>query len=127
MEVDQAFYRDNVPAARRLRQRETSTEIILWGYLRNRRFHGLRFRRQHPVRNFVVDFYCPELKLAVEIDGLVHAAPEQQMSDANRQAIIEEFGIRFVRVSTESIAGDVHGTLRYISAELKRLGLTPAQ
>ena len=70
--MSERIYRDNVPAARRLRARETVSERVLWGALRDRGVGGYKFRRQHPVGIFVLDFYCEALRLAIEIDGPIH-------------------------------------------------------
>ena len=67
-------HRHNVPAARDLRQRGTPAEELLWDALRNRRLDGLKFRRQHPVGPFVIDFCCPSRQLAIELDGEVHVS-----------------------------------------------------
>jgi very-short-patch-repair endonuclease len=72
------------------------------------------------MRNYVLDFYCAEFRLAIEIDGSVHDDAEQRRSDANRQAIIEEFGIWFIRVSTASVAGNVNNALRHIASEINQ-------
>jgi very-short-patch-repair endonuclease len=74
------MHRDNIPAARELRTRQTPAESILWDALRGRRLAGLKFRRQHPIGTFVVDFCCPDRRLAIELDGPVHA--EQREHDA---------------------------------------------
>jgi very-short-patch-repair endonuclease len=85
------------PIARDLRQRQTQSEAILWEVLRDRQILGYKFRRQRPVGRFVVDFFCAEAKLALEIDGLIHNY--QQAADIERQQIIEALGMRFVRVN----------------------------
>jgi very-short-patch-repair endonuclease len=74
MSTDRVRHRDNVPAARDLRIRQTAAEVMLWEALRNRRLDGVKFRRQHPVGPFVIDFCCPERRLAIEVDGGIHAA-----------------------------------------------------
>lgn len=70
-----------VHAARELRRDMTSAEKKLWEALRKRRLNGLKFRRQHPVAQFILDFYCVERQLAVEVDGGVHATLEQAARD----------------------------------------------
>ena len=60
-------------AARKLRNNLTTAEALLWSALRNKQLAGLRFRCQHPVGNFILDFYCPSLKLVIEVDGRIHA------------------------------------------------------
>jgi len=91
--------------ARRLRKEATETEIIVWDALRNRRFLNLKFRRQHLIEGFVVDFYCYELRLAIEIDGAVHN--NQKDYDALRQILIEDKGIHFIRVSSWDIKANI--------------------
>ncbi len=65
-------YVHNIPSARRLKREQTASERLLWEALRDRRFEGLKFRRQHAVYAYVLDFFCAELMLAVEVDGGVH-------------------------------------------------------
>jgi very-short-patch-repair endonuclease len=84
--------------ARYNRKTPTKSESIFWRAVRNRRFAGQKFRRQYAVGPFILDFYCPELRLAVEIDGPIHEY--QTEADQNRQRAIESFGVRFVRISS---------------------------
>jgi len=109
--------RDNVAAARRLRQTSTSSEDALWQRLRARRFHGLKVRRQHPVGGFVLDFYCEDLQLAIEVDGPVHDGPVAAAADAERQRALEEQGIWFIRVRAEATDTEIHGVLAEIERE----------
>ncbi len=69
---------------RNLRQESTLCEKLVWTYLRNRRFHGYKFRRQYSVGKYVLDFYCPELRLCIEIDSDIHEEPEQKEKDEIR-------------------------------------------
>lgn len=112
------WHRSNVPAARVLRSRETRSERALWARLRNRGFHRLKFRRQHPVGPFVLDFYCEDLQLAIEIDGAVHGRPDLQVADANRQQVLESLGIRFFRVSADATERDIEAVLLTIERAL---------
>lgn len=89
-----------------LRKRQTYTEKIFWLQLRNRQILGYKFRRQYSVDHFVIDFYCPELKLAVELDGDVHNLPEQKEYDIARQKYLEKFGIKFIRITNEEFLGN---------------------
>ncbi|MHB8515677.1 MAG: endonuclease domain-containing protein [Dehalococcoidia bacterium] len=100
--------------ARELRARSTRGEDLLWEGLRNRRLLGRKFRRQQPVGPFVLDFYCGEERLAVEVDGPVHE--QQRAADAERQALLETLGIRFVRVRDDLVQTDLPSALRTISA-----------
>jgi len=105
----------NIPFHRlapRFRQQSTTSEELLWQSLRGRRCGGLKFRRQQPMGRFVVDFYCAERKLVVEIDGLIH---EGQMSrDAEREALLEATGLHFLRFSSDQVVHDLPGVLRSI-------------
>ena len=91
---------------RKLRKDETYVEKIMWMHFRNRQILGYKFRRQYSVDHFVIDFYCPELKLAVEINGDVHEIPEQKEYDTTRQKYLEAFGIKFVRIKNEEFLGN---------------------
>lgn len=91
---------------RLLRKQQTFAEKIFWMHLRDRQVLGYKFRRQHSVDHFVIDFYCPELKLAVELDGNVHDLPEQKDYDKARQKYLEAFGIKFVRIKNEEFLGN---------------------
>ncbi|WP_448600771.1 endonuclease domain-containing protein, partial [Thermoleptolyngbya sp.] len=77
-------------AAKQLRKQSTLAEEILWQALRNRQLNGLRFRRQHPVGRFILDFYCPSAKLVIELDGAVHT--NQQEYDTIRTRELETYG-----------------------------------
>ncbi len=84
-------------AAWQLREALTPAEQVLWEALRDKRLNGLKFRRQHPVEQFILDFYCPLHKLAVELDGSVHDAHGEQ--DAARTAHLEAHGLQVHSVS----------------------------
>jgi len=100
--------------ARKLRREETSSEAILWQALRNRQLDNRKFRRQQPVGAFVLDFYCADERLAVEVDGPIH--DHQQEADTKRQEILETLGIRFVRVTAEQVETNLPEVLATIRA-----------
>jgi very-short-patch-repair endonuclease len=112
MGTDRLRHRDNVPAARDLRVHQTPAESILWEALRNRRLDGLKFRRQHPVGPFVIDFCCPERRLAIELDGAVHAA--QRENDAERESLLAKAGYRVVRFPNEAVRDNLPAVLAAI-------------
>ncbi len=89
--------------ARKLRREMTLPEAMLWQALRKGRLAGLRFRRQHPIGPYILDFYCAEARLAVEVDGLAHDTEGQARRDERREAWLAERGIRVLRFR----AGDV--------------------
>jgi very-short-patch-repair endonuclease len=71
------------------------SEVVLWSKLKNRQIHGQRFLRQYGINSFVLDYYCPRLKLAIEVDGDSHVGLDAIRRDRERQENIEIFGIRF--------------------------------
>jgi very-short-patch-repair endonuclease len=81
-------------------------EVLLWRILRQRQA-GFRFRRQHPIGVWVVDFYCPEAKLAIEIDGISHDMGDRPERDVRRDAWIAEQGIEVVRFPASTVLNDV--------------------
>jgi very-short-patch-repair endonuclease len=89
--------------AAELRKNMTTAEKVLWQQLRNRKFGGLKFRRQHPVDIFIIDFYCHERKLAIEVDGEIHNQVDQKEWDENRSFELNEFGIQILRFSNEDV------------------------
>ena len=89
--------------ARGLRKRATGSERLVWELLRDKRFQGFKFRRQHVIRGFVADFYCDELKLALEVDGRIHEF--QKEHDALRQQVIESEGVTVLRFDNEDSEG----------------------
>jgi very-short-patch-repair endonuclease len=109
-----------VRSAKRLRAEATPSEQRLWAALRDRNFHGRKFRRQQPMGPFVLDFWCAEERLAVEIDGSVHDDPEQERLDRERQTMIESLDIRFVRVPAELVANDTKAALAMVAAKFKQ-------
>src|SRR6476659_2007376 len=83
--------------ARELRLRNTEAEQKLWSLLRNRQLNGKKFRRQHAISNYIVDFYCNECKLVIELDGKFHTAGEAKEYDAARTALLNELSITVLR------------------------------
>ncbi len=98
--------------ARKLRNESTPAERYLWQFLRREQVDGRKFRRQMAIGPFVVDFYCPSERLAVEVDGPIHDT--QQEADRERQSLIESLGIRFVRFTNEQVFRDIDGVIKAI-------------
>ncbi len=99
-------------AAQRLRKNLTPAEQILWQALRNRQLNGLRFRCQHPVGRFIVDFFCPQCKLVVELDGSLHE--NQAEYDMARTEQLNAYGYRVVRFRNEEIFTNLDSVLEHI-------------
>ena len=99
-----------IQRARELRRNQTPAETILWHFLRNRKFYGLKFLRQHPItcevdgreHFFIADFYCAEKKLVLELDGKVH--DYQQERDTERDMLMKSLGLRVLRIKNEELA-----------------------
>ena len=83
--------------ARQLRKRETWAEKLVWGWLRDRRFNDYKFRHQHPVGAYYLDFFCEEAALNIELDGRQHGFPERQNRNAEREAFLQSRGIKTLR------------------------------
>lgn len=92
--------------ARELRRNATASEKTLWMVLRKKQL-GYEFHRQVPIGNFIVDFYCHELRLVIEADGESHQWPGAPERDRNRQEQLEALGVRFLRFTDEQILGNV--------------------
>ena len=102
--------------ARELRKKQTPAEQVLWEMLRDRQLMGSKFRRQHQVGNYILDFYCHEAKLAVELDGAVHE--QRRGKDAKRDAYLKSQGIQVLRIPNEILLNNTSSTLEQISALL---------
>ena len=103
-----------VIAARELRQVETETEKIMWESLRGKRLNGLKFRRQHPYEHYVLDFFCVEHQLVVELDGSVHDQPDQAIYDEERTRFLNEHGLRVIRFGNEEVKKNLSNVLQKI-------------
>ncbi len=113
--------RDPIQVQRRreLRKRSTSAETILWRALRNRRFASRKFRRQHGIGPFIVDFYSAQLNLIIELDGDSHLGREAY--DSNRQSWLESQGHRVMRILNLHVCENLEGVLDQIDRECERL------
>ena len=106
---------------RELRSSSTRAERRLWSRLRGWQLHGFKFRRQHPVGTFIVDFYCHEAKLAIEIDGGQHAEENQSVYDEKRTADLQGKGITVLRFWNIDVLRNVQGVLETIAEALSTL------
>ena len=110
--------------AKALRSRTTRAERALWVQLRKNRFHGFRFKRQHPITGYIADFYCHRAKLVIEIDGESHKSCIDY--DKNRTEVMVELGLKVLRFSNEDVAQRIEIVLREIELELHRSTLPTA-
>lgn len=104
--------------ARSLRRQMSLPEVVLWEQLRGGRLDGLRFRRQHPLGAYILDFYCPAVRLAVEVDGAAHAFADRAAHDAARGRRLGQRGIRVLRFDAADVLNDdtLEGVLATIRA-----------
>ena len=106
--------------AKKLRANQTEAESVLWLYLLNNQI-GFRFKRQHPIKYFIADFYCHKAKLVIEIDGGYHQLPEQYEYDKNRDYELEELGLKVIRFTNEQVFFDIENTMKSIQKELNNI------
>jgi len=103
------------PLAQKLRQNMTFGETLLWSELKQDKLFGFDFDRQRCLDNYIVDFYCKDLMLAIEIDGLSHHHEEVFKKDEARQQKLESLGVHFIRFSEAEVKQDMLNVLRTIS------------
>ena len=101
--------------ARKLRREMTTQERKLWQRLRHNQLYGIKFRRQHPIGRFVLDFFCYEHKLAVEIDGDSHYQPDQQEYDQARTDWLAQYDIRVIRFTNRDVDRNIESVLDEIA------------
>ena len=97
--------------ARELRREETEAEILFWELVRDRRFLGLKWRRQHQILHYVVDFYSHKTHVAVELDGGIHKSSENIKNDRERDEFLQEQGVRVYRITNDELFQDPEMTL----------------
>ncbi len=105
-------------AARNLRKDMTDAEQTLWHYLRGKQIGGFRFRKQHPIERYVLDFYCPRVKLAIELDGGQHNTESGRNYDEARTHWLNSQGIRVLRFWNNDVFGNLEGVLTKIWEQL---------
>ena len=101
-----------------LRKHSTLAEILLWNALKGKMMLGYDFHRQKPIDRFVVDYYCPRLKLVLEIDGVTHE--EKEKEDRIRQKTLESFGLFFLRFRDEEVKQNLDGVLSALQEWIER-------
>ncbi|MEK9629626.1 MAG: endonuclease domain-containing protein [Nitrospinota bacterium] len=101
-----------------LRKQMPPAEVALWQVLRNKQVQGYVFRRQYSVKNYILDFYCPKAKLAIEVDGDSHFTDTATHADKARQEFIEKLGIKFLRFTNDEVYENIDGVLEEILKKL---------
>jgi|SRR6185369_17868031 len=105
-----------IDLARQLRKRSTAAEQKLWDALRGRKCDDLKFRRQHRIQNYIVDFYCHELLLVVEVEGSIHDIQDQREYDAVRFDTFQSLGLQVLRVRNERVLEQIDEVVEEIIA-----------
>jgi very-short-patch-repair endonuclease len=105
--------------ARELRAKQTEAEKLLWEELK-RKQPGVKFRRQHPINIYIVDFYCHTAKLVIEIDGDYHLSSDQQLADNKRTEEIRDLGIEVIRFTNHQIQGQMDEVINAIKVHITR-------
>ena len=107
-------------AAGILRRNMTLAEIVLWKKLRDRKIFSTKFRKQHPIDFFIVDFYCHEFKLVIEVDGDIHNDEIVSEYDLGRTAMLNKYGIRVIRFTNDQIMYNIDLVLLKIHEEITK-------
>ena len=111
---------DNVAKRKNLRNYPTDAEIVLWSRLQRRQLQGKKFRRQHGVGPYIVDFYCPECRVIVELDGAGHFTDEAIKKDAERTEFLEGLGLRVIRFQNYKVLRNLQEVLETIAVALQK-------
>lgn len=104
-----------------LRNNMTKWEIRLWNDLKGKKMFGFKIRRQYGIENFILDFYCPKLKLAIEIDGDVHHFREKQILDSKKNDLLKSEGIELVRLNNNDLEEDYESVVLYLEDIFKKI------
>ncbi|VAX30102.1 hypothetical protein MNBD_NITROSPIRAE03-507 [hydrothermal vent metagenome] len=106
--------------ARHLRNNSTKAEIRLWLYLKGGQMMGYDFDRQKPIDNFIVDFFCRDLMLAIEVDGYTHTFEEVADRDERKEKRLQELGVRIIRFKDEDVMNNLEGVMKEIENRVKK-------
>ena len=105
---------------KRLRNNCTSAEAVLWTRLKGKQLEGRKFRRQHSVENYILDFYCPSEKLAIELDGAHHFTSQGFEADRIRDAFLLQLGIKTIRFENDTLWWSIEYVLKTIKKKKKK-------
>ncbi|NOQ26442.1 MAG: DUF559 domain-containing protein [Bacteroidales bacterium] len=103
-----------------LRKNMTPAEVELWEALKGNKLNGAKFRRQHPISQFIVDFYCHKYRLVIELDGSVHNLEDQKERDQGREAMLKDLGLIVIRFSNMEVKNNLNKVLTTISEYLHK-------
>lgn len=106
--------------AKALRKKMTFAEKMLWSRIRNNKI-GYYFRRQHPLSNYIVDFYCDHLNLVIEVDGDIHADITVKLEDENKEESLKSYGLNVIRFTNDEVKKDLDVVVESILREAQRI------
>ncbi len=111
---------------KKLRKKVTPAEAVLWKYIKSEKLNGIKFRRQYSINNYILDFYCPEFKIAIELDGTHHFSEEGIINDSERDDYLKSIGIKVLRFENDLIMKRLETVLSIILEEIKKTPLSRA-
>ena len=100
--------------AKKLRKNMTLSEVLLWNNLKRKQMLGYDFDRQRPIDKYIVDFYCKDLQLAIEVDGYSHTLEDVKVNDQTRQERLENLGVKFIRINDLEVKNNITSVLQQI-------------
>lgn len=109
-----------LPFRKNLRKSLTPAEAFLWKQIQNKKLEGRKFRRQHSVENYILDFYCFEERLAIELDGQVHFNPAAIENDTRRTERLNQLGIKVIRFENKMVFENLQEVLEEIKANFRK-------
>ncbi|OGY89924.1 MAG: hypothetical protein A2927_01100 [Candidatus Komeilibacteria bacterium RIFCSPLOWO2_01_FULL_45_10] len=110
---------------KKLRNNMTQAEILLWLQIKNSQLSGYKFRRQHSIGRYIVDFYCPELKLAIELDGGHHNQNEQSVYDKERTIYLNSLNVRVIRYGNNEVIKNINGVFEDLQVKIIGMHIYP--
>ena len=125
--MDEKFlYQNKILKDRRkeLRNNQTKTESLLWSKLKNSQVEGYKFTRQYSAGPYILDFYCPKLRLAIELDGAVHKERDSKLYDKDRGNYLKSVNIQTIRFWNSEVAGNIENVLDKIMKMITVIGAT---
>ena len=114
-----------VDRAKAMRKTALPAEVLLWNKIRSKQISGFKFRRQQPLDNFIVDFFCAQARLVIELDGESHQGEQKQKADIKRQNYLEDQGFKVLRFTNEDVYKNLNGVLEEILMQCQNISSTP--
>ncbi|KKQ77713.1 MAG: hypothetical protein A3A96_03795 [Candidatus Zambryskibacteria bacterium RIFCSPLOWO2_01_FULL_39_39] len=106
---------------RELRANQTDAEKKLWEFLRGKRFHGLKFHRQFSIGAYILDFYCPQIRLGIELDGSIHTKNKSVLYDKDRGSVLQTSNVNLIRFWNNEVENDIERVLEKILFKINEI------